>query len=150
MFVIFGSVIIKKQKIKDILANCSCDKDCNYTCIVWNKIKIFGVPATMPENKLNAIYAGDYTNAIKGWGKKTGSFHAAALKVKRDFIHLHIVGRKFLKAGLPRAFLFRPFNNGNIHQVFQSGLIIAVQKSVSKHPGIRIAMYFTGWFFSIS
>ncbi|WP_312281289.1 hypothetical protein [Oscillibacter sp.] len=68
----------RKKKFESIFANCSCGRDCSFdinplpdeydchdTCIVWNKIEFFGVASSISEEKLEAIYLGDYTNATK-------------------------------------------------------------------------------------
>lgn len=41
------------------------DYDCSDSCIVWDTITFYGVPSGLPEEDLESIDAGDYTNAIK-------------------------------------------------------------------------------------
>ena len=62
--------------------------------------------------------------------------HAAALEVKRDFVHLLEAGNQLIRAKLT---LF--VDDSNVNQVLEARLEVAVQERVAQHAVVRLAVY---------
>ena len=65
---------------------------------------------------------------------------SAAGEVEGDLIHLHIVFRQVEKPRVCRLFILRLADDGNIHQVFVTGLEVAVEVGMAQHPCIVLAI----------